>query len=198
MHAVVERRLFQLGQNCRAPTEMRPGRRDPTASGENLIRVVITVKRHADLSEIVRTRDAPSRLARRLHGRQQERHQHPDDRDHDQEFDEGETPPSAQFERAKTNHGKFVRSVRAYHDRCGQGQPVRNNATAQPYTVPYGQERTISGIQRPTNTPQPPSLAEGRRQRVGRSSDSRAIGKVGLLVALVSRPSTRIGRPTMA
>jgi hypothetical protein len=35
-------------------------------------------------------------LARRLHGRQQQRYEHPDNRDHHQQLDEGKTPPTSQ------------------------------------------------------------------------------------------------------
>jgi len=51
------------------------------------------VCRQADLPQIVRALCTPRRLAGTLHGRQQQRHQDPDDANHYQQLDEGEPPP---------------------------------------------------------------------------------------------------------
>ena len=44
------------------------------------------VQRQADLLQVVLALKSPGRLARRLHGRQEQRDQYPDNRDNDQEF----------------------------------------------------------------------------------------------------------------
>jgi len=46
----------------------------------------------ASLLHIVDTRHSPGRLAGGLNGRQEERYENTDDRDHDQQFHEGKTP----------------------------------------------------------------------------------------------------------
>ena len=55
--------------------------------------VVIVVHRQADLLQVVGALHPAGRLARRLHGRQQQGDQHADDRDHDEQFDQGERWP---------------------------------------------------------------------------------------------------------
>ena len=49
------------------------------------------VHRLAELLEVVRTGDAASGLASRLHGRQEQADENADDRDHDKQFHERET-----------------------------------------------------------------------------------------------------------
>jgi hypothetical protein len=51
-------------------------------------RVVIVGHCDADLVQVVGALRAPRRLARGLHRRQQDRHEHADDRDHDQQLDQ--------------------------------------------------------------------------------------------------------------
>ena len=50
----------------------------------------VVVQGQADLLEVVDALDAPGRLARRLHGGQEQGDQHRDDRDDDQQLDQGE------------------------------------------------------------------------------------------------------------
>jgi hypothetical protein len=50
----------------------------------------------AHLAEVARTLQPPGGLPSRLNGRQQQRDEYPDDRDHDQKFDQRKTiPPNA-------------------------------------------------------------------------------------------------------
>ena len=55
------------------------------------MRVGVVMHAQADLLQIVRALRAPGRFAGRLHGRQQQRHQHADDGDHHQQLDERKT-----------------------------------------------------------------------------------------------------------
>ena len=52
------------------------------------LRVVIVVQREPHLPQIVRALRPAGRLAGGLNRRQQQRHQHADNRDHDEQFDE--------------------------------------------------------------------------------------------------------------
>ena len=54
------------------------------------MRRLVVLERHADLDEVVEALRPPRGLAGRLHGREQQRDQHGDDRDHDQQLDQGE------------------------------------------------------------------------------------------------------------
>jgi hypothetical protein len=49
------------------------------------------MQRQPHLLQVVAALHPPRRLARRLHGRQQQRHQHPDDGDHHQQLNQRET-----------------------------------------------------------------------------------------------------------
>jgi hypothetical protein len=53
--------------------------------------VVMVLPGQADLLELIRALSASSRFARRLNGRQQQRDQNADDRNHDQQLDQSET-----------------------------------------------------------------------------------------------------------
>jgi hypothetical protein len=55
------------------------------------VRGVIRVHRDANLLEIIQTLRAASAFARSLYGRQQQRDQNSDDRNHDQQLDERKT-----------------------------------------------------------------------------------------------------------
>ena len=56
--------------------------------------VMMLVQREPDLTHVVLTTIAAGGFAGRLDGRQQQRDKHPDDGDHDQEFDQRESPTS--------------------------------------------------------------------------------------------------------
>jgi hypothetical protein len=58
-----------------------------------LVSRVVIVHGQAKLLEIVAAAHPPSRFAGRLHGGQQQPHQHADDGDHDKKFHQGETLP---------------------------------------------------------------------------------------------------------
>jgi hypothetical protein len=49
--------------------------------------------RQTELLEIVEAGRTAGRLTGRLHGRQQETHERPNDRDHNEQFDQREAPP---------------------------------------------------------------------------------------------------------
>jgi hypothetical protein len=66
---------------------------------------LVGVEGDADLPELVATGDAAGRLASRLHGRQDQPHEHRDDRDHHQQLDERETPRRS---RACGGHGTGI------------------------------------------------------------------------------------------
>jgi len=53
--------------------------------------LMVIVQRNPQLAEVVQALRSPRRLAGGLNGRQQERYQDADDRNHDQQLDEGET-----------------------------------------------------------------------------------------------------------
>ena len=57
---------------------------------KRLIGVVVVVQRQANLFEIVLALRPPRRLTSLLHGRQQQRNQDSNNRDHDEQFDQGE------------------------------------------------------------------------------------------------------------
>ena len=61
------------------------------AGGQVLDRELIIVRRQRKLREVVQTRTSPRGLAGRLHGRQQQPHQHADDGNHHQKFYQGKT-----------------------------------------------------------------------------------------------------------
>jgi hypothetical protein len=52
------------------------------------------VQREPNLFEVVRTLHPPGRLARGLHGREQQRHENANNRDDDQELHEREASPT--------------------------------------------------------------------------------------------------------
>ena len=62
-----------------------------SAAGSTLFASCVIVHRQADLFLVVDALDPTRRLARRLHGRQEQGDQDGDDRDDDQELDQGET-----------------------------------------------------------------------------------------------------------
>ena len=76
---------------------------------EEVVDAVIVVHRQADLLQVIQALRAPGRLARRLHGRQEQGDQHADDGDHDQQFDQRETggEPAGPCEA----HGDILRDV---------------------------------------------------------------------------------------
>ena len=90
----VNRRLLDVLQELIHPTArlFSPGTkfgiahvfRIPTAAGQRALRGFVVQKTNAKLSQVVGALRAPRRLARGLHGRQQQRDQHADDRDHDE------------------------------------------------------------------------------------------------------------------
>ena len=59
--------------------------------GQASLGVVVDLKRQGHLLEIVAAGHPPRRLTRRLHGRQEQADEGGDDRDHHEQFDEGET-----------------------------------------------------------------------------------------------------------
>ena len=60
---------------------------------EHIVRRVVVVQGEPDLFEIVGALNPPRRLARSLDGRQEQRDQDRDDRDHDQQLDECKPQP---------------------------------------------------------------------------------------------------------
>ena len=61
------------------------------APGQRVVRAVIVVQREPDLLQVVDALRPPGGLAGRLHGGQEQGDQDGDDRDHHQQFDQGET-----------------------------------------------------------------------------------------------------------
>jgi hypothetical protein len=53
----------------------------------------------------------PSRLASRLHGRQQQRDQNPDNGDHDQQFDERKARPAVNSRHEQTSGKKEIKKL---------------------------------------------------------------------------------------
>ena len=120
VEAVVEVLEFELGKELDVPgvgPAERPGRRAATGGGGGVVGVavadrprqapldrVIRLQPERDLLDVVAALDAPGRFAGSLHGRQQQRHQGRDDRDHDQHFDERE-PVSARLGVVVSCHG---------------------------------------------------------------------------------------------
>ena len=68
------------------------------AHGKSLVGVVIAVHSDADLMQIVRAAHAPGGFPRRLHGRQKQRNEQPDDGNHDQQLDQRKTRRGAKRE----------------------------------------------------------------------------------------------------
>ena len=91
---IVQRLLFDLRQE-----EIRPGHRllvpSIAAGGKMLLDVVVRLDRDAELLEVVHTFRPPRRLAGSLNRRQQERHEHAYDRDHDQQLNKRKTTQSS-------------------------------------------------------------------------------------------------------
>jgi hypothetical protein len=57
------------------------------AGWEKPFRQLVALDRQPDLLHVIRAGATPSRFARALNCREQERHQHADDRDHDKQLD---------------------------------------------------------------------------------------------------------------
>ena len=104
VEAVLQIALFQIGQNqcapgkARGPVGVAVGKTDAVdrsrlhriadIGGRKItLSVVELVNRDAKLMQIIDAMRPPCGLAGRLHGRQQQRDQHADDRDHDQQLD---------------------------------------------------------------------------------------------------------------
>ena len=68
------------------PQRVTPGTGVTAVSGtrDPIVRVMEIVNRDADLLEMVRALQSPRRFTRRLHGRQEQRHQDPNDGNDDQ------------------------------------------------------------------------------------------------------------------
>src|SRR5690606_10382793 len=125
---LVQRRLLVKGEDTVAPSPrlrlsdsligvVRPGI-TPTTRGQKAVRVVVVQKRERQLLDVVLAVGGSCRLSRRLDGRQQKRHQNPDDCDHNQELNQGKAPASD--------------SSRLHHttpswdsDKCRSNHPVR-------------------------------------------------------------------------
>ena len=86
---VEEWRLLQVGEqhHCGRPV-VPAGFAD--SLGEDAHGALVVVQGEADLLEVVDALGTPGRLARRLHGGQQQGDQHGDDRDDHQQFDQRE------------------------------------------------------------------------------------------------------------
>src|SRR5262249_32891042 len=78
---------------------------DPTSRGERAVRIVVVVKRDADLAEVVDALSAARGFARGLNCRQEQRDQNADDRDHDEQLNECEAGASARSSRQVPAHG---------------------------------------------------------------------------------------------
>ena len=100
--------LFQERQDLEAPAGqlLDPDRRlaidvgrrirPPVAAArQELVGVVVVLKSHAQLLQVVVAVGPPGRLPGRLDGRQQQGHQDPDNGDHHQQLDQGEPRPAA-------------------------------------------------------------------------------------------------------
>lgn len=91
---VVERLLFDERQNpgapgpSRVPLEVRlaAGIEAQPADRQRLVHVVVHVQTQAELLQVIGARHPPRRFPRGLHGRQQQRDEDADDRDHHQQF----------------------------------------------------------------------------------------------------------------
>ena len=83
--------MLKVRQNLNGPAHViavrlgtnRPGRIH-AARGQDVVSHLVVVNRQPDLAQVVLALRPPSRLARLLHGRQQQCDQDCDDRDHDQ------------------------------------------------------------------------------------------------------------------
>jgi hypothetical protein len=69
-----------------------PGPRRDVPRRQRLVHVVVVVQGQADLLEIVRAARPPGGFPRLLNGGQQQRDQDRDNRDHHQQFNQGESP----------------------------------------------------------------------------------------------------------
>ena len=115
---VVERLLLHVGQEQDAPRPVVPAEiavppRQPADD------VVVIVDGDADLLQVVDALRAPGGLARGLDGGQQQRDQNGDDRDHHQQFDQGETSAS------RFTHGQLLSCSRNDTD---QGRKTATNS----------------------------------------------------------------------
>ena len=87
---------------------------------------------------------APRRLARRLQGRQEHRHEQADDPDHDQQFDEGETLFSTQIARGADGHDQ-LRAQRSRVPKSGvRERRVRNPRRRGPTRVRTGRSERLA------------------------------------------------------
>ena len=90
---IVDVVLLEIGEHERQPGDPRQGGHPvrPIARREDQVDVVEVVQGDAELLQVVDALRAAGRLARRLHGRQQQGDQDGDDRDHHQQLDQRET-----------------------------------------------------------------------------------------------------------
>ncbi len=99
---LVERDLLHVGQLLEdPPARLSPARTPigiahpggaPSAAGKKAVGVFVVQPGQPHLLEVVAALGSPRGLACRLHRRQQQRDEDPDDRDHDEQFDERESP----------------------------------------------------------------------------------------------------------
>ena len=74
------------------------------AGGKQSLTLVVVVQRQADLLQVVDALGPPGRLARRLHGGQEQGDQHGDDGDDDQQLDQRESAArDDEVQRAESN-----------------------------------------------------------------------------------------------
>jgi hypothetical protein len=102
--------------------------RKPLAGG------VETVSGQADLPQAVRTLRAASRLASRLHRRQQQRHENTNDADHNQQFDERE---------ASAKRRAPGEEIRILHEKPRRIVPLRLIVATNRERVNIGKNRDV-------------------------------------------------------
>jgi hypothetical protein len=95
IRAVIEFRLLQMFQKKRTPSPARSkiaasGINHSEARGKNVSGIMVSMHGQTNLFQIVLALSASCRLAPGLHGRQQQRDQEADNRNHHQYFDQRE------------------------------------------------------------------------------------------------------------
>ena len=124
-----QRPLVGERQAHRAPAPARlhgeRGSHHETAGGKAVVGVVVQMQRHPQLSQLIPADRATRSGAHGLHRRQQQRHQHAKDRNHDQEFNQRN---AAAWDGLRTHAGLRRDSIPAWtgapsQERCWASSP---------------------------------------------------------------------------
>jgi hypothetical protein len=148
----------------------RAGPISPNAAGRKLAEGrVIRVQRQAELLDIVRALDPPRCFPCRLHGRQQQRNQDANDRNHHQQLDERETAPNPPGHRRPRNGRTHrVGSKRKRNGNCSMMITLRRRGRNKNYDpIPADSMRgrfLLTGHHALTAPAESDKLAAGRRR----------------------------------